>query len=389
NLLKAAYNELEVSPKRICFVGDKDQLPSIDIGCPFEAMLSSFNIAKTSLVKIFRQAQDSLIIKNATKIRDGGTDIEFSNEEFCFIEEHDTKRIKEIAIKAYLKLREKDKDVILLSPLRVAKDYVKTTSEELNLEIRDIVNPRREEEEVFYIKEKSLELRTGDKIMYLKNEKIKQKDKTVFLTNGDIGVVVEAKREGILAFFEDEEEENQYVFLDNKKGKHINLSYAMSIHKAQGSEYKQVVMIIDPLHKRMLKRNLIYTGITRAKQRCVIIGDKGSFIKGIETVETGKRETMLLTYLNEMEKSPKELLLKEQMAFSKKSIVSNMTPPRITVKPKDSRITVKPKDYNQISLRDIVPRSTKKKSVVQKVKVDKLLTSKNIVPSLDTAMNDK
>ncbi|MDR2456899.1 MAG: ATP-dependent RecD-like DNA helicase [Clostridiales Family XIII bacterium] len=335
NFIKSAYNPHERTPKRIVFVGDKDQLPPVDIGACLEALLEAKSIPTVSLVKTFRQEKDSSIITNALKIRDGKTDLVFNNEDFFFIQEQDSEKIRNLAILSYLRLEEKGEDVVLLSPLRVAKDYIRTTSEELNLFLRDKLNPKIDGDEVFHIPQKNLDIRKGDKIMYLKNEKIEKDKNITTLTNGDIGLVIDSKKDGISVIFSDTNSKTP-VFLDADNGVHVNLAYSMSIHKSQGSEYETVIMIIDPLHRRMLKRNLIYTGITRAKKRCVIIGDKNTLDVGIETVETGKRKSMLLSHLNKpLEKEPIPVVLPKK---------------KQTVKLKNPRYKPNSQKSNQMSL---------------------------------------
>ena len=120
----------------------------------------------------------------------------------------------------------------------------------------------------------------GDRVMFTQN--------ALGLVNGDIGVVKKISRGDITCDFD-----GQVVTITGEHRKALELAYALTVHKSQGSEYKTVILVMDKKHKRMLKRNLVYTGVTRAKENLVFIGEKEAFETAVLTKDSGNRVTNL------------------------------------------------------------------------------------------------
>ena len=154
----------------------------------------------------------------------------------------------------------------------------------LNELLQKEINPNGEE-----LKYGTMTFRVGDKVMQIKNNY----DKEIF--NGDSGIIKTINKEErtMMVVFK-----KQVVIYDFSELDELMLSYAVTVHKSQGSEYPIVVMPVTMAHYVMLKRNLIYTGITRAKNLCVMIGQKQSLYLGINTIDTTKRNTYLKEFLN-------------------------------------------------------------------------------------------
>ena len=175
----------------------------------------------------------------------------------------------------------KPTDIQVLTPMK--KGLLGTVN--LNEVLQKELNPHGEE-----VKYGTVTFRVNDKVMQVKNNY----DKEVF--NGDSGFIKSVNKEEktVMVVFK-----KQVVIYDFSELDELMLAYAVTVHKSQGSEYPIVVMPITRGHYVMLKRNLIYTGITRAKNLCIMLGQKQSLYLGINTVDTTKRNTYLCTLLNE------------------------------------------------------------------------------------------
>ena len=271
---------------RLILVGDVDQLPSVGPGNVLHDIIDSKVVPVVKLTKVFRQAQSSDIVINAHKINNGSRiDLEKKdNSDFYFIEECDQDSMASDIVSFVNKYIPENyeytpKDIQVLTPMK--KGPLGTVS--LNIALQSALN--RESEGITY---GSYTYKKGDKVMQVRNNYVKG----VF--NGDIGTVVEIDTEyrtitvfykngtgGITVNYED------YDFDE------LTLAYATTIHKSQGSEYPVVVMPMSLGHKIMLQRNLIYTGLTRAKKLCVIIGTRTALNYSIDNFTVQDRNTLL------------------------------------------------------------------------------------------------
>ena len=282
NLLKAVPVGM-----RLVFVGDIDQLPSVGAGNVLRDVIDSQRIPVVRLVRIFRQAQKSRIVMNAHTINQGRFP-DTSNgrdTDFFFMREDDPERaaetivrlVKERLPRAY---RESPDRIQVLTPMQ--RGVVGTAN--LNLLLQQALNPSGPS-----LSRGGYTYRQGDRVMQLRNNY----DKDVF--NGDLGYIreVDTEERTLKVDFDGKWVEYDVTELDE-----LTLAYATTIHKAQGSEYPIVVMPVLMTHFVMLQRNLIYTGITRAKKICVLLGAAKALAYAVRNVSVLKRNTRLKERLN-------------------------------------------------------------------------------------------
>jgi len=282
NLLKAVPVGM-----RLVFVGDIDQLPSVGAGNVLRDIIDSQRIPVVRLVRIFRQAQKSRIVMNAHAINQGRFP-DTSNgrdTDFFFMREDDPERaaetivrlVKERLPRAY---RESPDRIQVLTPMQ--RGVVGAAN--LNLLLQQALNPSGPS-----LGRGGYTYRQGDRVMQQRNNY----DKDVF--NGDLGYIreVDTEERTLKVDFDGKWVEYDITELDE-----LTLAYATTIHKAQGSEYPIVVMPVLMTHFVMLQRNLIYTGITRAKKICVLIGAMKALAYAVRNVSVLKRNTSLRERLN-------------------------------------------------------------------------------------------
>lgn len=282
NLLKAVPVGM-----RLVLVGDIDQLPSVGAGNVLRDIIDSQCIPVVRLTRIFRQAQKSRIVMNAHAINQGRfPDISNGRDtDFFFLKEDDPERaaetivrlVKERLSRAY---RERPDRIQVLTPMQ--RGVVGAAN--LNLLLQQALNPSGPS-----LGRGGYIYRQGDRVMQLRNNY----DKDVF--NGDLGYIreVDTEERTLKVDFDGKWVEYDVTELDE-----LTLAYATTIHKAQGSEYPIVVMPVLMTHFVMLQRNLIYTGITRAKKICVLIGAMKALAYAVRNVSVLKRNTSLRERLN-------------------------------------------------------------------------------------------
>ncbi|UFT97873.1 ATP-dependent RecD-like DNA helicase [Radiobacillus kanasensis] len=280
---------------RVLIVGDEDQLPSVGPGQVLADLLASKQIPSVQLDEVYRQKEGSKIIQLAHEIKNNTCDLDSlqKDADFNFIPcgEHQVLDVvNQIVQKAYEKGVDM-KDLQILAPMYKTKAGIHRINEQIQM----IVNPPNQQKR--HIKWGEVEYRTGDKVIQLVN----QPEDGVF--NGDIGEIVaifkesetEDKTEQIVISFDEKE-----VLYLKKDLNHITHAYCTSIHKSQGSEFQIVVLPVVPSYRRMLRKNLLYTAITRSKNSLIICGDKHSFLQGIKEEDTNMRYTSLVSFLQEI-----------------------------------------------------------------------------------------
>ena len=294
NLLKAIPETAQV-----VFVGDSDQLPSVGAGNVLGDLLSSGVVPSIRLTQVFRQAQQSLIVTNAHKIRKGEFPTlvpprERNGKNMLFIEveesEEGADKVVALARKSLPGLGYRGDDVQVLSPLKkgaMGVDY-------LNQRLQDALNPADLSGRAPELVRGSRRFRIGDRVIQLVNNY----DKNVF--NGDIGTVADIKPEDQIFFVRFGDETIEYDYADYDE---LQLAYSISIHKSQGSEYKAVIMVMHSSQYMMLQRNLLYTGLTRARDLCVLVGDKKAIARAVKNDKTTRRYTRLADRLREHSKT--------------------------------------------------------------------------------------
>lgn len=284
------YNLMKAIPSnmRLILVGDIDQLPSVGAGNVLRDIIDSQQIPVVRLTRIFRQAQSSRIVMNAHAINAG----QFPNirngldTDFFFINQEDADEMVKLIIglvrdRLPKKYGYPPKEVQVLTPMQRGT----VGAGNLNIELQSALNPTGPS-----LARGGYTFRQGDKVMQIRNNY----DKNVF--NGDIGYItaVDTNERTLTVTFD-----NRLVEYDITELDEIVLAYAITIHKSQGSEFPVVVMPVTMKHFVMLQRNLIYTGITRAKKICVLVGTTKALAYAIHNQTVSKRNTKLKERLNE------------------------------------------------------------------------------------------
>ena len=268
----------------LLLVGDVDQLPSVGPGNVLKDIINSETVPVVKLTEIFRQAMGSLIITNAHRVNRGEfpkIDSAGTSQDFYFIEREEPEGMLE----AILELVEKKipsrfgmhpiNDIQVLTPMH--KGLIGTAN--LNTALQEALNPSQE-----ILTRGGRTYKTGDKIMQIQNDY----EREVF--NGDIGRIKAIDLENQLVSVDFDGRTVQYDFSDLDE---LVLAYAASIHKSQGSEYPAVVMPFHTTHYIMLQRNLLYTGLTRAKKLTILVGTKKALAIAVRNDKTKKRFTGL------------------------------------------------------------------------------------------------
>ena len=283
SLLKAVPDSMT-----LILVGDVDQLPSVGAGNVLRDIIASEVFPTVRLTRIFRQAQASRIITNAHRINQGEMpDLSNGPATDFFFMERETPEAAAETIVALVRKRLPEHyhipatDIQVLTPMQ--RGVVGTAN--LNQVLQAALNPGEEG-----LRRAGVLYHAGDKVMQIRNNY----DKEVF--NGDIGLVEAvdlAEREMRVRF------DDRSITYDVSELEELTLAYAVTIHKSQGSEYPIVVMPILMTHYVMLQRNLIYTGVTRAKKILVLVGTRKALHTAIGNQAVTRRNTMLSLLLRQ------------------------------------------------------------------------------------------
>lgn len=275
---------------KVLLVGDVDQLESVGAGNVFQQLIDSGLVPVTVLDEIFRQAKDSLIAYNAKFINEENSNLYYGTD-FAFITADSQEEVAEVIRSLYRKeiATTGMEQVQILSPFR---SEGAASSNGLNEAIREEVNPAAEG---------TPEVMTGgrvfrlhDRVMQMKNNyDVALKDRygkqvAAGIFNGDVGTICRIRPGMVTVNFD-----GRYADYALESLGELELSYAMTIHKSMGSEYDTVIIPMLPAHKILLTRNLIYTAITRAKRRVLLVGQKKALFMAIHKTNKGKRNTLL------------------------------------------------------------------------------------------------
>ena len=303
NLLKAV-----VAGTRLILVGDVNQLPSVGPGCVLKDIIDSHACNVVRLNRIFRQASESDIIVNAHKINRGEpVSLDNKSRDFFFLKRYDANVIISICIQLIRQKLPKyvnasPFDIQVLTPMRKGLLGV----ERLNTILQQYLNPpdgkkaEREHGQTIF--------RVGDKVMQIKNNyqaewEIRSRynipiEKGLGVFNGDMGIVRE-----INSFSETltvEYEERRMVEYPFKELDQLDLAYAITIHKSQGSEYPAVIIPLLTGPRMLMNRNLLYTAVTRARKCVTLVGDEKAFYNMEANVNEQRRYSGLRDRLEEL-----------------------------------------------------------------------------------------
>ena len=267
----------------LIMIGDVDQLPSVGAGNVLTDLIASGEVTVVTLTEIFRQAQESYIVTNAHRINRGNFPQTTgpADRNFFFIEEEDPDRAADLICDLVGKRLPKHygyhpmDDIQVLCPMRRGT----VGSENFNKRLQEILNPSPEE-----TIRGGRNFRAGDKVMQVRNNY----DYDVF--NGDIGRITDVDLVDKLVAIEFPEKRVAFDMADLNE---LVLAYGITVHKAQGSEYPAVVIPLMTQHYMMLQRNLLYTGITRAKELVVLVGTKKALGMAIRNNKVVERNSFL------------------------------------------------------------------------------------------------
>lgn len=293
---------------RLIMVGDVNQLPSVGPGSVLKDIIYSECFPVVRLNKIFRQASESDIVVNAHKINEGEHVIlDNKSRDFFFLKREDANVIISVVLTLVMKKMPKyvdagPMDIQVLTPMRKGLLGV----ERLNTILQEYMNPRSSEK-----KEKEYGnglFREGDKVMQIKNNyQIEWEirgaygipvEKGVGVFNGDMGIVKEINTyaEQMTVAFDD----NKYIEYSFKELEQLELAYAITIHKSQGSEYPAVVIPLLSGPRMLMSRNLLYTAITRARKCVTLVGSEQVFQQMIDNEMEQKRYSTLKEQIEQM-----------------------------------------------------------------------------------------
>ncbi|WP_048800287.1 ATP-dependent RecD-like DNA helicase [Streptococcus constellatus] len=277
------------SNSKLLIVGDADQLPSVSPGQVLADLLKIPLLPQTKLEKIYRQGEDSTIVTLASQIQKGVLPPDFTEKKadrsyFEARSEHIPQMIERI-VEAAIRSGIPAQDVQVLAPMYRGQAGI----DHINKLMQDLINPAEKEQLIFEATDG--QYRQGDRVIHLVNDA----ESNVF--NGDLGYITDllpakytdSKQDELTINFDG----NEIVYQRSEWYK-IRLAYAMSIHKSQGSEFPVVILPITSSSHRMLQRNLIYTAITRAKRKLILLGEKSAFAFAVQNTGTTRK-----TYLKE------------------------------------------------------------------------------------------
>ena len=289
------------SNTKLLLVGDAEQLPSVSPGQVLADLLQIPIIPQTKLEKIYRQSQDSTIVTLASQIQKGLLPEDFIEKKadrsyFEARNEHIPPMIERIA-SAAIRSGIPAHDVQVLAPMYRGPAGI----DQINNLMQNLINPVKKDELTFEAPD--CQYRQGDRVIHLVNDA----ESNVF--NGDLGYIsdllpakyTDSKQDELTINFDG----NELVYQRSEWYK-IRLAYAMSIHKSQGSEFPVVILPITRSSHRMLQRNLVYTAITRAKSKLILLGEKVAFDYAVKNTGTA-RKTYLVERFADLE-APQELI---------------------------------------------------------------------------------
>lgn len=296
---------------RVVFVGDVNQLASVGPGNVLKDIIDSGQFSVVKLTKVFRQAGESGIVVNAHKINAGQqVALDNSTGDFLYVERENA----QMALNATIGLLKtklpgyvgaKEQDIQVLTPMRNGILGVNSLNEQLQKFINP-PSPDKSEKEIA-----GTIFREGDKVMQVKNNyqlswEQRSASGRIFDTgsgifNGDMGIVT--KINNTTNYIEVVFDDDRYVTYDTKQAEELELAYAITIHKSQGSEYPAVIMPLVSGVQMLMTRNLLYTGVTRAKKCVCIVGRKEMFEAMIANEDQHKRYSglkwQIINYYNE------------------------------------------------------------------------------------------
>ena len=281
--MRLAYILLErIKPgAQLLIVGDADQLPSVGAGNVLREMIRSEKVPTAVLDTIFRQASNSRIIINAHAINHNDTHLQYGDD-FQMLEVQNAEDAAQLVVKNYLQEVSQHglENVQILSPFRKRGAVA---SNALNETIRDLVNPASKRK--MELKCGSRVFRVGDRIMQTANRN--------GVSNGDVGLITGMVKVDDEVFVDIRLLDGRELRYSKDMMEDVEFSYCLTIHKSQGQEYPVIIVPLLKEHYIMLRRNLLYTAVTRAKAKVILIGQRQAVYIAIHKCDVGQRNTVL------------------------------------------------------------------------------------------------
>lgn len=294
---ESSMNDIELSAtlfraikdgKKAVYIGDVDQLPSVGPGAVLRDLIKSGVVPVTMLTHTFRQDNGSTLYANILKVREGDSNLIEGPDFHLF--KLSGNNISQACVYQICRSYEESvtkygrEGVVVLVPYRKSK----TCSNSLNNTIQKMVNQQKQA----YRYTNNADNLT---LFFKKNDFVMQLENRVECANGDVGQIVDVSSKGVTVEYVD-----TTVAYSPEELEQLALAYAMTIHKSQGSEYPQVIMCLLEEHKNMLNRNLVYTGITRAKKECTLIYQESALRKALKVKADENRLTLLSEKLKDI-----------------------------------------------------------------------------------------
>lgn len=283
-LAAALVDAIDQLVTRLIFVGDVDQLPPVGPGKPFADLIASGRIPVARLTTLHRAAAESWVCSQAPRILRGERVDLRTRKDFRFINAQSSGHVVPGVLKEVLALVDAKLDVQVLSPQH--KGAAGVTA--LNAALQSALNPNAKPGARSW-GSKDERLFEGDRVIQTRN------DYTLGVMNGEIGAVVVMEDARLVVRFDDRD-----VEYSRDKAQALHLAYALTTHKAQGSEWPWVVVVVHSTHSMMLTRSLTYTAITRARQGVVIVGDVTGIERAVANAEDAARNTSLVARIGKV-----------------------------------------------------------------------------------------
>ena len=290
---KLLYNTDEYT--KIVLIGDPNQLPPVGAGEVLKSIIESNSVPVTKLSVIYRQLETSTIVYNATKIMNGDTKIK-TGKDFIFYPYNNVADIKNSLLFAFMKELDEIKNIREIQIITPLREKGELSALSFNKAVQEIVNPLKITSSgntnypPSYLTTNGLRIRKGDKVICQKN--------TELIKNGDIGIVLDMEntedgKKLSSATIQFEGQDPIEFTRENLSDMNLTLGYAITVHKSQGSEFKSVLMPISVENKVMLRRNLFYTAVTRAKDKFILSGSANEVMYSIRNNLQDYRRTCL------------------------------------------------------------------------------------------------
>ena len=278
---------------RLILIGDSDQLPSVGAGNVLHDILNSERFSTVKLTEIFRQARQSLIITNAHAINNGEMpDLSIKDNDFFFLPRRSDRETAQTIAELYsVRLpraygKETQEGIQVIAPSRRGE----SGTENLNVILQAVLNPPEEGKREH--RHREFVYREGDRVMQNRNNYDlewsfgKKKGSGIF--NGDIGVIESIGKSSMVIGFDDRTVEYDFNLLDD-----LEPAYAITVHKSQGCEYPTVIVPVCTAPPMLLTRNLLYTAVTRAQTRVILVGREESVAEMVNNARQIMRYTGL------------------------------------------------------------------------------------------------